>query len=494
LKLRDLLCSFGDARLVCDPLSGLNHYGCAPEPRPGLPSFASSTASTISPEAWAAAEALLAGHPALKSLGQPADFSAAQGWALAPEFDRVRAEVSALLGLSKAGDPALIFADSGTDLHLLVSQLCLAQAAQSGSKAPLRIVSLEASESGQAVPLALCGRHPSQRSALGGAVDKGAMLEAAAQGVELVEVQARDSQGGLRDTQAVDADFKRLVSEGLQAGQRVLLILEDCSKTGLLAPSPGLAAALAQANKKDVLVLVDACQGRLDARTLIAYLKRGFLVTLTGSKFITGPSFSGCLLVPYELIAQFQPLTLTPSLAAYSAMCDWPQDWEAQASLTQVANPGLLLRWEAALAELRPFSRLDGGAVDGFVRDFARAIQERLAKDPCFEPVPVPAILDRQGIAAQPGWDGRPTIFPFLLRRNGILGPDQTQGVYKTLLAAGIGQLGQPAGLGSASSRPLSALRLSLGMRQVVDALQGRGVDAVIQDALSLLDAAAGLF
>jgi hypothetical protein len=40
----------------------------------------------------------------------------------------------------------------------------------------------------------------------------------------------------------------------------------------------------------------------------------------------------------------------------------------------------------------------------------------------------------------------------------------------------------------------VGALRLALGARNVVDALTGRGPQAVISDALGALDALAGLF
>ena len=46
--LDDLLTCGGDGRLMLDPISRLNEYGCGPAPSPRTLSFASSTASTIS--------------------------------------------------------------------------------------------------------------------------------------------------------------------------------------------------------------------------------------------------------------------------------------------------------------------------------------------------------------------------------------------------------------------------------------------------------------
>src|SRR5215475_12964560 len=46
--LDDLLACGGDPRLMLDPVSRLNDYGCGPAPSPQTLSFASSTASSIS--------------------------------------------------------------------------------------------------------------------------------------------------------------------------------------------------------------------------------------------------------------------------------------------------------------------------------------------------------------------------------------------------------------------------------------------------------------
>ncbi|MGI4955891.1 MAG: hypothetical protein ACRYGM_29130, partial [Janthinobacterium lividum] len=52
-----LLVQGGDERLALDPATGLNRYGCAPHPRPGVTEFASCTSSSVSPAGLAAAEA-----------------------------------------------------------------------------------------------------------------------------------------------------------------------------------------------------------------------------------------------------------------------------------------------------------------------------------------------------------------------------------------------------------------------------------------------------
>ena len=51
-ELEQILISGSDTRLTVDPVTGLNRFGCAPSHRPGVLSFGSCTAGTISPEAF----------------------------------------------------------------------------------------------------------------------------------------------------------------------------------------------------------------------------------------------------------------------------------------------------------------------------------------------------------------------------------------------------------------------------------------------------------
>jgi hypothetical protein len=294
------------------------------------------------------------------------------------------------------------------------------------------------------------------------------------------------------------------------AGRRVLLTLVDVSKSGLIAPSPGCVAALQERLPESVEVLVDACQFRIAPATLRAYLQRGFMVALTGSKFLTGPSFSGVLLVPESVATRLRGRQLPPALRAYCSRAEWPGGWEAAGLLDDVANFGLLLRWEAALQELRAFHALPQAQVARFLQDFAQAIQQRLGSDPLFEPLPVPQI-DRRPLIEAASWDHIQSIFPFLLYHPATpagrapLTRAETVWVYRLLQAemdipgAVVDvarlrfQLGQPVACGSRDGVPVSALRLCASARLVVEALaeDGRNASAVIEKALAALDKAA---
>jgi hypothetical protein len=470
-RLAQLLCKGGDARIALDPVTGLNGYGCPPLPRDAFPAYGSCTASILSTRGQAAAGGLLEGL----SDGESAPMLA---------YGRLRAALTGLLGLG-AGT-AIVFAASGTDAHLLAAQLA---AAAEPSPAPLTILMAAAAETGCGVPAALAGRHSSPLSALAGPVPASQPLDGVAD-VDLAELPLRAADGLPLAADALDAAFEAEAARAVAAGRRVLLVLSDLSKTGLLAPNPGCALRLRQRFGPALDLLVDACQFRLSPATLRAYLAQGAMVAVTGSKFATGPAFCGALLLPAELAEARRGRRLPASLAAYSAREDWPRGWALRSTLGREANIGLLIRWEAALAEMKAFLALPEAAVAAFLTDFAAAVQARLGRPGALEALTTPAPL--RGLGTDQGWDTVPTLFPFLLKPGpDYLDKDGVERVYQTLMSSH-GQVGRPLGCGERQGRPLHALRLCSSMRLATQALGpgGSGPQAVIDGALRLLDAA----
>jgi hypothetical protein len=474
-----LLTDGGDARIVCRP-SGANQYGCTSVPAPAVLAFGSSTASTISPTGFAAADALRKRLKYAVRIEPPA-------LTYERELNRVRSELTDLCGLRELSGLEIVFGASGTDLHLFASQLVM----EKDALAPL-IIRVEATETGRGVPDALAGCHFSDCAALGDTVISNSPLDCG-RPVQILEVKCRTAEGTIRPVALIDAQVEQAVLRANSEGRRVLLTLVDVSKTGLLAPSPACADALSRRFPDAVEVLVDACQFRLAPSTLKAYLERDFLVAITGSKFITGPTFCGALLVPGKAAQRLKARTLPRTLKSYSARADWPRDWAARSALTPVANFGLLLRWEAALAEVRAFRELTETAITDFVETFANAISLHVTNNPAFEYLPAPA-LDRSSISSDFSWDRFPTIFSFLLLRRSASGQTlclsqaETKRVHELLRASG-SQLGQPVACGTRDGKPVSALRLCLSSRLIVDALapEGRGSEAVIAEAVAVL-------
>jgi NAD(P)-dependent dehydrogenase (short-subunit alcohol dehydrogenase family) len=403
----DLLLAGGDDRLTLDAGSGRSQYGCRPTPDTDLVSLGSSTASHISPYAYQAADALRQ--------------RCAQAMRREPELvvyrralANVRQRLLAYCGCAPEDSPMTLLAPSGTDLFMLVANL----------RQPQCTVLIDGAETGSGVPLALLGPR---------------------QGAPHI-VAVRHADGSLRDAGEVDAEYAAIVDEAATRGQRVLLVLTDVSKTGLIAPSIASVQALRARWPDHLDVLVDACQFRLDPLTVRAYLAQGFMLALTGSKFLTGPTFSGALLLPRAMAAN------------------------AVDAVTTNSNFGMLLRWEAALTEMERFAAVPQTARWHWVRHFEDVVTRGLAQNAAFTPLPVAAI-DRSALGVSPGWDSVQTIFPFTLRDadGHLLDAAEARRVYLQLQLPAIGtrryQLGQPAAAG--------ALRLCLSARMIADLHEG---------------------
>ena len=466
-----LLTEGGDLRIVVNPATGRNRYLCPPTPEP-LTGFGSSTASVISPRGFTAADRLRSRLVAAAAAGETPQATYAH------ELQRIRGELVALNGLEHMAGLQTLFGASGTDIHLLLGQLLCA-----GRERPTFAIGIEPGETGSGVPQALRGAHFSACTALGHPVLEGA--PAGGRGIsELVVITARQPDGAPRPDAVIAAELEAAVAHFATVGH-VLLTVTDLSKTGLLSFDLAQVLDLRRRFPDRVDVLVDACQFRLSAASLRAYLAQDCLVAITGSKFLGGPTFSGALFVPPGQAARLGAQSIRPALSAYVARADLPAGWRAADDLPEAANPGLLLRWEAALAELAAFRAVPDWKIARTLQAFARATMAGLAADRVFEPVPTPR-PDRRALGGQAAWDAVPTIFPFLLRRadGRYLACTETDAVYRAVAREGL-QLGQPVACGVRDGAPVSALRLCASARLVVDAMQAQDGEAALVSSIA---------
>jgi len=482
----ELLVGGGDSRLAVDPITGRNRYGCQPTPDPDLADFGSSTASVISDRGFDAADALRVRLYRAEPRGpSPAAYAEA--------LERLRRGLIGLSGVQDMSDLDVIFSPSGTDLHLIIAELM-----GDDPHSPLVCIDVEPEETGSGVPAALSGRHFSEHASLGAPVLRGGAIGGGSH--RFLAVPCRGPDGALRTAAEIEAELDVAGRAATEAGGRILLAVSDVSKTGLISPSLETVAAF-KARYPAAEIVIDACQFRLAPASLRAYLAQGFMVAVTGSKFLAGPSFSGALFAPHQVSERLRGRRISPGLRAYSTRGEWPPGWTAGQTMTEAANIGLLLRWEAALAELAAFRALPAADLTRFATRFADVIQARLADEPLFEPLEIRP-LDRAAFGGGDGWDLTTTIFPFLLRhtpsgRGGYLSLAATQDVYRGLCAgdgaggAGLrARLGQPVRCGERDTRPISALRLCNSARLMVEAVGGGelGAKAVIDRALAALD------
>ncbi len=403
-----------DSRLRIDPASGLNKYLCPVAPGPEIVCASSCTASPITRGGFDAAAVVFAEHAAVASVR-------AGGLLLREHARRIEAY---LLGYFGAGGMAdAILCPSGTDALLLTARLLAAECPDM----PMTAILPCAPETGTGVPLAAAGR----------------LFDGPCQGqattnteIDKVEVALRGLDGEPLPGGVVDAAYASAVS---RVRGRAVVYLTYGSKTGLIAPwSPPAGDD----------VIVDACQARIDPAWVAGYLRRGWPVIVTGSKFLGGPAFSGAVLFP-----------------------------AARRRRLRRRAPGLgtVLRWTAALESMQRFASVSTRAA-AFLEQRVAAVDGVIAGNPALFPV---GGLSNHG----PHWADRPSIVTFAVRDPGararLLSAGELRPVYEELALGGV-LLGQPVDLGA-----FGGLRIAIGARDVIEGLPA-GRDRLL-DAISVL-------
>lgn len=407
-----LMAQGGDARLAVDPRSGLNHYGCSHRPRPWAITFASSTASSLSERGFAGAEV------ARRRLAVASLAGGAQA-ALREESEQVRRGIAAHYGLPDAS--GIVLAASGTDSETIALAVCGLRDANASTSRPISNILLAPEETGAGVPLAAAGRHFAQDTARGRSVVKGERIAGFAEDTRVLSIPIRDEAGRLLPADQVDAACTALAEAEAAAGRTVLLHRLDLSKTGLLAPGLACLSALQQRLGDRLEVVVDGCQARLDRRRVQHDLQQGWMVMITGSKFFTGPPFCGALLLPDRLARRLRgPGRLPVGLADYGGRADWPPGTAsdpggeiAGAEPDAEVNLGMVLRWQAALAEMQAFAEVPDKVAHARTQAFIAGVEAAIAssRDVMAVAVPAPARPD----LPEPSWDQLQTIRSFLV-------------------------------------------------------------------------------
>lgn len=448
--LSALLVQGGDERIALQGESGCNKYGVKPMPQPQLVEFSSSTASHISPPAWAAVAAFQ------QRMAQQQSDKPDQSVALwQREAARIRATFCHVWKL----DPARLcwqLHRSGTDAHAMASALSLRKFGRA-----FRIVMGAACETGSKVAQAL----------LQGSQQHGQVM------AELTEIPIRGADGSCRSAQAIDQDFLRAVMQALADDVPVMVVRVDESKSGCCYPSEALIGSIAARAPQMTSVLVDCAQLRCEAQALQQYLDLECMVVLTGSKFYGAPAFCGALVAG----------------AHWRAL--WPQDSPDLEAAGQ-PNIGVLARWEAALQVMQAYQQLPAGRRRDWWLCFEQALRQRLATSTSF------VLLD----ALRPDGDGPRSLFALrCLAPDGqhSLPPAAVEQLYRRLQQGQPGAdlryaIGQPVPCLGADGRRSQVLRLSLSapmvlaLEQMQQGQQGQGrawLQAQVDGVITALEA-----
>jgi hypothetical protein len=468
--LQELLTSGGDERLALDAPGLRNAYGCKPYPQPATLDFASCTASSISEPGYARAEAAQAQlrHDAIR-----------MACVFDQYVDNARNELCARLDVTGA---EVVFAPSGTDAQL--HALFLVKALLGG---PIASIIVGSDQTGSGTVHTAFGRHFNARTSLGAEVEKSGAISGLSERVRASFVSFCNEAGTLRTDKEMDDAVFAAVTQAVSRGEKVLLQAMASSKLGWCAPSVSCLQAVMTAWPDKVRIVMDACQMRLSRAQLAEYLARGYFVLITGSKYFTGPAFSGALLVPAMHADAIDAIAAAPrGLAGYTTRYDWPRRWDAlRQSLPDRFNYGQWLRWEATLEEMNSYFSVPEAFRYTVLSEFALQAERLIAQSTSLQ------LLSEHCGEADPQLAGElrhRTIFAFVPIRDGeALKPEQCSALYRAMsrnladrlsenapaniraTAARICQIGQPVIL---RHRPGAVLRVCTSARIVTECWQ----------------------
>ncbi|HEY9168704.1 MAG TPA: hypothetical protein VIN72_04390 [Lutibacter sp.] len=476
-----LLMAGGDLRLNIDEIELLNKYGCRPFPRPEAFTFASSTATSVSNFAFDKTDKVR---------------SILIQNSLKKGFKNTTIEFSELLknNLRKIfkinNECQIIFSPSGTD-----SSLQIAAITQIISDKEITHVLVASDETGSGVPAALKGCHFENTTALNHPVKKGDKIEGF-RDIDLIKIPLRDENGELKSTLQLDREVFTAISKTNELGRHIVLHAMDQSKLGYQSPSEEMMRKLNTLDNLSMQIIVDASQLRLDPKDIQNYLNKGYIVTITGSKYFTGPPYSGALILPEGVSKSINSVknTLPEGLANYYNHTDWPTSWFCSKDLCDEFNYGSYMRWNAAIVEMDRYYKTPilyrNMGIEMFCNFVEDSIKEATFLEPLFGDETKKNTYNRKEF----GLRNIRTIFPFfILKDKEVLTVEKVKRLYELLnsdlsnqfkdssleivrLAAQKCHIGQAVNVKYDADSQSAVLRISLGARVISESWINRDI------------------
>ena len=470
----------GDVRLNIDEQVLLNKYGCRPFPRPEAFTFASSTATSISNYAYSEAE-----KARIKLIEKSIKNGLKKG---STQFaEKLKSRLSNVFDLSKDGQ--IIFSPSGTDSALQIGAL-----AQVITQKEITHIVIASDETGSGVSEALSGAHFANNTALDINVTKSERIEGFRK-VNVVDIPLRNELGELKDSEVLDQEALDAVNIAFAEDHYIVLHVIDQSKLGYQAPSTGLIEKVKGFDKIDLQVVIDASQLRIDAEDINDYIKQGNILTITGSKYYTGPPFSGALILPKKITKALKSSEekLPIGLVEYFHKSDWPKSWSCASTLAKGYNYGSYMRWNAALSEMKRYYETPLTLRNLGIEKFCNYVEESIQDAPFLEQL---FISDFKTTSAQSENEIKlrniRSIFPFFVLKEGkALTHEVITKLYRLLnkdisysfkdaplevnrIAAQKCHIGQPVKVKYSVNEPSAVVRISLGARIISDSWKDR--------------------
>ena len=476
-----LLMAGGDLRLNIDEIELLNKYGCRPFPRPDAFTFASSTATSVSNFAFDKTDKVR---------------SILINNSLKNGFKKTTIEFTELLknNLRKTfklnEECEIIFSPSGTD-----SSLQIAAITQIISEKNITHILVASDETGSGVASALKGNHFENTTALNYPVKKGDRIEGF-RDVDLIEIPFRDENGVLKSSDQLDEEVLNAITKTNELGRHVVLHTMDQSKLGYQSPSDGFIQKLNSLKKLSIQIIVDGSQLRLDPKDIQNYLSKGYIVTITGSKYFTGPPYCGALILPKNVnkLIRSVKTSLPKGLTQYYNHSDWPTSWFCSNELSEGYNYGSYMRWNAAIVEMDRYYKTPVLYRNMGIEMFCNFVDDSIKDASFLEPIYGDETKSKTYYSKEFGIRNIRTIFPFfILKDNEPLSVDKVKKLYTLLnsdlsdqfegssieiirLAAQKCHIGQAVNVKYSTGFESAVLRMSLGARVISESWVNRDI------------------
>ena len=488
-----LLMSGGDLRLNIDEFELLNKYGCRPFPRPEAFTFASSTATSVSNYAFDKTDKVR---------------SILIQNSLKKGFKNTTIEFSELLKNNlrkslKIDDACqIIFSPSGTD-----SSLQIAAITQIISDKEITHVLVASDETGSGVPAALKGWHFENTTALNYPVKKGDKIEGF-RDIDLIKIPFRDENGALKSSPLLDTEIFAAISKTNDLGRHIVLHAMDQSKLGYQSPSEEMMQKLKTLDNLSIQIIVDGSQLRLDPNDIRNYLNKGYIVTITGSKYFTGPPYCGALIVPKSVSKSINSVkkTIPEGLTDYYNHSDWPTSWFCSKDLSDGFNYGSYMRWNAAIVEMDRYYKTPILYRNLGIEMFCNFVEDSIKDATFLEPLFGDETKIDTYNSDEFGLRNIRTIFPFfILKNNQVLSNDKVKKLYILLnsdisdqfaessleiirLAAQKCHIGQAVDVKYANNFQSAVLRISLGARVISESWVNRDISIFFRNIEMQMD------
>ena len=476
-----MLMSGGDLRLNIDEIHLLNKYGCRPFPRPDAFTFASSTASSVSNFAFDKTDKVrsILIRNSLKN-----------------GFQNTTIEFSELLKnnlrhIFKLNEECeIIFSPSGTD-----SSLQIAAITQIISDKEITHILVASDETGSGVAAALKGCHFENTTALNYPIKKDTKIEGFRE-VDLIQIPFRDQNGTLKTATQLDQEVLDAVIKTKKQGRHIVLHTMDQSKLGYQSPSDEFIKKLNSLENLSIQIIVDGSQLRLDPKDIQNYLNKGYIVTITGSKFFTGPPYCGALILPKSVnkIIHSVKNTLPRGLTQYYNRSDWPTSWFCSNELSDGYNYGSYMRWNAAVVEMDRYYKTPILYRNMGIEMFCNFVDDSIKEATFLQPIYGDETKTKSYSSKEFGIRNIRTIFPFFIfKDNEVLSVDKVKKLYTLLnsdlsdqfegssleiirLAAQKCHIGQAVNVKYTTEIESAILRISLGARVISESWVNRDI------------------